>query len=356
MASIPKTIRAAQWDPTQQKVVVNTIPTPTPSPNQLLIKLASASLCHSDLMAIAQPDLTHPFTLGHEGAGYIAALGSDIPHKKLGFAVGDPVGFLYINGCCFECEGCAVHNMHCSRGTPVVAGFGHGGVKGDFGFFQEFAAVDWQNVVKLPAELDPRRSSAVFCAGITAFHAVDSCTLKPNQWLAVVGAGGLGQLAVQYAKAMGFKVVALDINDKALDACKSQGADVTLNTLTNSSVYVSEIKSLTDGGVHAAAVFSGSPAAYKSAPPIIRPGGVLMVVGISPKPLELSSFDLAIGSFGVRADSTGTPARMGKAVRFTAEHGIVPQIEVREGLESVAEMVGEMSRGESNRRMAVVFE
>ncbi|CEL09759.1 hypothetical protein ASPCAL12889 [Aspergillus calidoustus] len=351
-SAIPKTIKAAQWDPTQQKVVVNNIPTPSPAPHQLLIKLASASLCHSDLMAIAQTDLTNPFTLGHEGAGYVAALGADVVDR--GFHVGDPVGFLYINGCCFECEGCGVHNMHCTQGNPVVAGFGRGG--GDFGFFQEYAAVDWQNVIALPRELDPKRSSAVFCAGITAFHAVDSCTLRPNQWFAAIGAGGLGQLAVQYAKAMGYKVLALDINDKALEACKSQGADVTFNTATHSSTYASDIKPLTNGGVHAAAVFSGAPAAYKSAPGIIRPGGVLMVVGISPKPLELSSFDLAIGSYVVRADSTGTPARMGKAVRFTAEHGIVPRIEVRKGLEDVGEMVREMKMGQSNKRMAVVFD
>jgi propanol-preferring alcohol dehydrogenase len=81
-----------------------------------------------------------------------------------------------------------------------------------------------------------------------------------------------------------------------------------------------------------------------------------MVVGISPKPLELSTFDLAIGSFVVRADSTGTPERMGKAVTSTAEHGIVPQIEVRKGLEDVGEMVREMQMGESNKRMAVVFD
>jgi propanol-preferring alcohol dehydrogenase len=162
-SAIPKTIKAAQWDPTQQKVVVNNIPTPSPAPHQLLIKLASASLCHSDLMAIAQTDLTNPFTLGHEGAGYVAALGADVVDR--GFHVGDPVGFLYINGCCFECEGCGVHNMHCTQGNPVVAGFGRGG--GDFGFFQEYAAVDWQNVIALPRELDPKRSSAVFCAGIT---------------------------------------------------------------------------------------------------------------------------------------------------------------------------------------------
>lgn len=152
-------MKAAQWDPRQQKAVVRTIPIPEPAPNQILVKMASASLCHSDIMAISRPDLVEPFTIGHEGAGFVSRLGVDCADK--GFKEGDPVGFLYINGCCFECDGCMVHNMHCSSGKPVVAGFG------EFGFFQEYAPVDWQNVIRLPPQLDPKCSSAIFCAGIT---------------------------------------------------------------------------------------------------------------------------------------------------------------------------------------------
>lgn len=129
------------------------------------MKLASASLCHSDLLAIGRPDLTEPFTIGHEGAGYVYKIGTECQDK--GFKEGDPVGFLYINGCCFECEGCMHHNNQCSNGTPVIAGFA------EFGFFQEYAQLDWQNVIKLPPPLLPENSSAIFCAGITcklSFH------------------------------------------------------------------------------------------------------------------------------------------------------------------------------------------
>ncbi|KAL4919147.1 chaperonin 10-like protein [Aspergillus aurantiobrunneus] len=341
-------MKAAQWDPKQQKAVVNEIPIPEPAPNQILVKMASASLCHSDILAISQPDLTEPFTIGHEGAGYVARLGADCTDK--GFQEGNPVGFLYINGCCFECEGCLVHNMLCSQGKPTVAGFG------SFGFFQEYAAVDWQNAIHLPPQLPPARSSAVFCAGITAFHAVDSCSLQPGQWFAAIGAGGLGQLATQYAKAMGYRVIAIDINDRALEACKEQGADMTINSLSRAEDYASEVKKITNGGVHAAAVFSGAAAAYKSAPSIIRPGGVFMVIGISPVPLEVSTFDLAIGKYAIKSDSTGTPQRMGKAVDFTAKHGITPEIDIRSGLGDMDEMIREMRTGKSSKRMAVVFE
>ncbi|KAL4747792.1 hypothetical protein BDW72DRAFT_206215 [Aspergillus terricola var. indicus] len=350
MTCTERTMNAAQWDPKQQKVVVNRIPIPRPGPNQILVKLASASLCHSDILAINQPNMAEPFTLGHEGAGYVAELGTDCTDKE--FQEGDPVGFLYINGCCFACDGCMVHNNHCTQGSPVVSGFG--GVR-DFGFFQEYAAVDWQNVIHLPSRLDPKRSSAIFCAGITAFHAVDSCNLKAGQWFAAIGAGGLGQLAAQYAKAMGYRVIAIDINDGALQTCKSQGADVIINSLSRPD-YANEVKKLTNGGVHATAVFSGAAAAYRSAPSIIRPGGVLMVIGISSSPLELSTFDLAIGTYVVKSESTSIPQRMGKAVEFTARHGITPAIEVRSGLEDVDEMVRDMQAGKSSRRMAIVFD
>ncbi|KAL4908686.1 hypothetical protein BDW74DRAFT_175368 [Aspergillus multicolor] len=345
-----QTMKAAQWDPQQHKVVVNQIPIPEPAPHQILVKIASASLCHSDILAINQPNMPEPFTLGHEGAGYVAKLGADCTDK--GFQEGTPVGFLYINGCCFGCEGCMIHNNHCTNGKPVVSGFG--GVP-DFGCFQEYAAVDWQNVIQLPSQLDPKRSSAIFCAGITSFHAVDSCNLKPGQWFAAIGAGGLGQLAVQYAKAMGFQVIAIDIHDGALETCKQQGADIIFNSLSQPD-YAAQIKKITNGGVHATAVFSGAAAAYRSAPSIIRLGGVLMVIGISSAPLELSTFDLAIGTYVVKSESTSIPQRMGKAVGFTAQHGITPEIEVRSGLEDVDEMIREMQAGKSSKRMAVVFD
>lgn len=156
---------------------------------------------------------------------------------------------------------------------------------------------------------------------------------------------------------MGFKVIALDINDKALQVCQEQGADVTVNSLSRANEYVGEVKNLTAGGVHAAAVFSAATVAYKGAPTLIRPGGVLMVVGIPPDSLQVSAMDLVIGNYRLKAESTSIPQRMQKAVDFTAKHQILPQVEVlKEGLEGVNRMIREMEAGHSSKRMAVVFE
>ena len=188
-----------------------------------------------------------------------------------------------------------------------------------------------------------------------AFHAVDSCNLKEGQWLAVIGAGGLGQLATQYGKAMGYKVLAIDINDATLDVCKSQGADQVYNSKSNAN-YVDEIKKLTNGGVHAAAVFSNASAAYASAPSVLRVNGTMMIVGIPHQPIQVSTLDMTLGRYKIRSESTSIPQRMGKAIEFTAKHGIQPEVEIREkGLEDLDNMVHEMMEGRSTKRMAVVF-
>ena len=188
-----------------------------------------------------------------------------------------------------------------------------------------------------------------------AFHAVDSCELKPGQWLGVIGAGGLGQLATQYAKAMGAKVLAIDVNDRTLENTKAQGADAIFNSRSNQS-YINEIKKLTNGGVHAAAVFSNAKQAYASAPSIIRTGGTMMVVGIAHDPLQVSAMDLALQKYKIKSESTSIPQRMPKAIEFTAKHNISPEVDLRKGLESLAGMVEEMKSGKATKRMAIVFD
>jgi propanol-preferring alcohol dehydrogenase len=323
---------------------VNTIPIPTPGPNQFLVKIASASLCASDLHSIDDPTHTKPVTLGHEGAGYISAIHPSA--EGHGFKVGDAIGFLYIVGCCFECAGCQVHNLHCETGRQLLQGFSTDG------FFAEYAVVDWQNAVILPPSLDPSIASPIFCAGITSFHSVDSAELKPGDWFGVVGCGGLGQLATQYAKAMGARVVGVDVNDAVLDACKAQGAEVVFNSRTDPD-WAAKIKKLTGGGVATCAVYSNAQVAYATAPSIIRLGGVLMVIGIAHQPLQVSATDLATGVYRIKAESTSIPQRMGRAIEFTAKHHIVPEVQTFGKLEDLAEMVDIMRSGKMTKRMVV---
>lgn len=152
-------MQAGQWDPKQQRIVVNVLPIPEAGPGQFLVKITAASLCHSDIMAIETSDREEPITLGHEGVGVIEKI--DPAAANRGFNVGDTIGFLYIIGACFDCEGCQHHNLLCESGKQLLQGFTTAG------FFAEYAVVDWQNAIILPKNLDVKTSSPLFCAGIT---------------------------------------------------------------------------------------------------------------------------------------------------------------------------------------------
>ncbi|KAF2008026.1 alcohol dehydrogenase [Amniculicola lignicola CBS 123094] len=342
-------MKAAQWDPTKKRVVVNDVPKPSPGPGQFLIRLASASLCHSDLMSMGM-EHTKPITIGHEGAGYVEEVHPTASDK--GFKAGDAVGFTYIVNFCNDCEGCAIHNNHCLVKQSRVHGFDEPGL------FAEYAAVDAHSCILLPENLPAETSAPLFCGGITAFHCVDSCELQKGQWLAIIGCGGLGQLATQYAKAMGFKVICVDINDDILASVKSQGADAVFNSRTNKN-YVEEARKFMNRGPNkgadAVAVFSAADAAYRSAPPLVKLGGIIMVVGLPANGVTFDALDIARGTYRVKGDSTGVPSRIKKAIEFTAKHNILPEVEIHKSLEDVNGMVERMKKGELTRRQLVQF-
>lgn len=171
---------------------------------------------------------------------------------------------------------------------------------------------------------------------------------------------------------MGIKTIGLDINENQLDMAKKVGADVVFNSMKNKD-YLEEIKKLTGGkGCHAAAVYSASNAAYAGAPDVLRTGGLLMVIGIAPKGLDfINTFDLTTGRYRVKADSTGIPQRMKKAVDFTGKHryvaprpvcayvtdtlcSIQPEVEFRK-IDDLPQMVADMEAGKAEKRQVVVF-
>lgn len=170
---------------------------------------------------------------------------------------------------------------------------------------------------------------------------------------------------------MGIKTIGLDINDNQLDVAKKVGAEAVFNSMKNKD-YLEEIKKLTGGkGCHAAAVYSASNAAYAGAPDVLRTGGLLMVIGIAPKGLDfINTFDLTTGRYRIKADSTGIPQRMKKAVDFTGKHryvtsfdlwkrfltfrSIQPEVEFRK-IDDLPQMVADMEAGKAEKRQVVVF-
>ncbi|KAL4876848.1 chaperonin 10-like protein [Aspergillus karnatakaensis] len=342
------TMRAAQYNTTTNKVEVNEVPIPEPKDNEILIKNVCASLCHSDLMLFwghtAEKPPMEKVTIGHENTGIVVSIGS----KVSGFKVGDKVGCLGCSYACYECEGCLVHNLFCEQGTGRMHGFSTDG------HFAEYSLSDARNAMVLPDDIDMVGTAPLFCAGITAYHAVKQCNLAQGQWLAVIGCGGLGHLAIQYAKAMGLKVIGIDISDAQLQSAVELGADATYNSGSDGS-YAERIKELTGGGAHAAAVFSASNAAYASAPDVLRVNGLLMVVGIPKSNLSVNALDILLGKYRIEGVSSGTPQRMKEPIEFSHRHGIKPHLTTFDSLDDIHTIIELMESGKTAGRLGIVF-
>ncbi|KAF2395790.1 GroES-like protein [Trichodelitschia bisporula] len=348
--SLPTTMRAQQWDPRDQKVHLNSIPVPTPGPKHLLVKIACASLCHSDLMTMEPNDVgmdlsATPTTIGHEAAGTVVGLGSEVSD----FKVGDKVGFLPAFECCFECGPCReVTNLWCEKGTKMQ------GFSAD-GYFAEYAIVEARGAMVLPQGMDPVEAAPLFCAGVTAYHGVTDCGLKEGQWMAVIGCGGLGHLGIQYAKARGLKVIGIDLSDDQLEEAKACGADHVFNPSKNKD-YAAEVLKLTGGGVAAAVNFTASARSYEDAPAILRPGkSILMVVGIPQAKLSFSAMDIAMRKFDIRGSNNGMSYNMREAIEFSAEHGVKAHLTLYP-LEKLPEMIEIMHQGRTRGRLGVKFD
>ncbi|KAF2098486.1 GroES-like protein [Rhizodiscina lignyota] len=346
-----KTQKAQQYDARDNKLHLNEIPIPEPKPHEILVKVVCASLCHSDVMHFEPNDQglilgQNPVTIGHEATGRVVQPGSNVK----GFKEGDEVGFICPVECCFECKPCKeVHNAWCVTGKTMMQGFSRDG------FFQEYVCVDARNTMVLPKGMDVASAAPLFCAGVTSYHGVEDCELEPGQWIAIVGTGGLGHLGVQYAKAMGLKVIGIDIVDQQLEEAKNQGADYVFNSMTDKD-YIKKITEITGGGVDAAANFTASKKAYDDMPALVKPGqGLIMVVGIPQQPIQFNALDIALGRYRVKGSNNGTCYNMAPCIEFSAKHKIAPHITYYK-LEELPKMIELMHEGKAQGRMGVKFD
>lgn len=258
------------------------------------VRVKAASLCHSDL-TIMSGKLSFkdifPVIPGHEAVSVVDKLGPEAA-ASYGFREGDLVGATLWHNMCMTCVNCKdVGGEYCSKKELV-------GVTRP-GYFAEFTLVDAANAVviargdsgdtgKIPS---PTVLSPLFCAGVTVWDALERAHLHPGETVAIIGAGGLGELAIRYAQALGGYTLALDVRDEQLQACKDNGgADETINTGTLSPEAVcDEIRRVNKGrAVDVAIVTASAVAAYQTAVDILRPEGRLVVVGMPTEPFPLS--------------------------------------------------------------------
>ena len=200
---------------------IESVSVPRPGPGQVLVRVAASGVCHTDLHAAdgdwpVKPKL--PFIPGHEGVGYVAAACPGVRHLK----EGDRVGIPWLHSACGSCE-------YCFTGWETLCEQQQNTGYSVDGGFAEYVLADAGYVGRIPDGLDFLSAAPILCAGVTTYKGLKETDTKPGEWVVIVGVGGLGHVAVQYAKAMGRHVAAVDVSDEKLELARSLGAEVTVN-------------------------------------------------------------------------------------------------------------------------------
>lgn len=299
-------------------LVVRELDIPQPAAGQILVKTEACGVCHTDLHA-ARGDWpvkpTLPFIPGHEGIGRVVALGAGVTAVK----EGDRVGVPWLYSACGHCEYCL------SAWETVCAKAQFGGYTRNGGF-AEYIVADPSYVARIPADLAARDAAPLICAGITTYKGIKVTEARPGEWIAISGIGGLGHLGIQYAKAMGLHVCAVDIDEGKLAHATRLGADVVVNA--KSADPVEAVKKATGGGAHGVLITAPSLGAFRQGVGMTRKRGTCVLVGIPPGEFPVPLFEVVANCVTVRGSFVGTRADMAEALAFAADGKVKADIEL----------------------------
>ncbi|HFI0099968.1 TPA: alcohol dehydrogenase AdhP [Streptococcus suis] len=311
---------------------------------EALVQIEYCGVCHTDLH-VANGDFgkVPGRVLGHEGIGIVTEIAPDVTSLK----VGDRVSVAWFFQGCGTCEYCTTGRETLCR-TVKNAGYSVDGGMAE----QCIVTADY--AVKVPEGLDPAQASSITCAGVTCYKAIKEAHLEPGQWIAIYGAGGLGNLAVQYAKKVfNAHVIAVDINNDKLELAKEVGADVTINGLEVEDVP-GYIKEITGGGVHSTVVTAVSKVAFNQAIDSVRAGGYVVAVGLPSEYMDLSIVKTVLDGIKVVGSLVGTRKDLEEAFHFGAMGLVVPVVQKRP-VEDAEAVFNEMVAGTIQGRMVLDF-
>jgi len=275
---------------------IEDVPIPVPADGQVLVRIEASGLCHTDIHAArgewpVKP--TPPFVPGHEGVGTIEALG---PGNVHGLAVGMRVALPWLGYACGTCR-------HCNSGWETLCESQINTGYGMDGSFAEYAVGYSRHVVAVPADIDPMDAAPLTCAGVTTYKAVKVSGARSSGLVAVFGAGGLGHLAIQYARITGAAVVAVDINEERLRTARELGAEHVINPREQDPAAA--IRAL--GGADQAISTAVNPIAFEQALGSLARGGTLVCVGLpAANDMQIPIFETVLGGLTVRGSIVGT--------------------------------------------------
>ncbi|BBI52886.1 zinc-dependent alcohol dehydrogenase [Vreelandella olivaria] len=307
----------------------------------MLMKVAASGVCHTDLHA-AHGDWpvkpSPPFIPGHEGVGHIVAVGEGVSHVK----EGDRIGVPWLYSACGYCE-------HCLGGWETLCESQQNTGYSVNGGFADYTLADAGYVGRLPDAVDFIEIAPVLCAGVTVYKGLKMTDTRPGQWVVISGIGGLGHMAVQYAKAMGLNVAAVDIDDGKLALAERLGATVTVNAMkTDPAAYLKK----TIGGAHGALVTAVSPKAFDQAQNMLRRGGTLVLNGLPPGDFPLPIFSTVLNGITIRGSIVGTRSDLQEALDFAAE-GKVKATVATDTLDNINDVFQRMIDGKIEGRIVL---
>ncbi|KAK5704109.1 hypothetical protein LTR97_003122 [Elasticomyces elasticus] len=315
-----------------QKIPVDT----QPGPGQILVKINWTGLCASDKSLLhdewaafgVSMKLNAKGIAGHEGAGEVVAVHPDVESL---WKVGDRAGVKWVVSICRECEFCTNGSDELQCPKQLNSGFTAAGT------FQEYCLTDGRYATRLPDGVSDEEAGPIMCGGVTAYTACKRSAVKPGQWIVMIGAGGgLGHFGVQYAKAMGMRVIAIDGGEQKGKLCKDLGAEQFIDFAETKDI-AAKVTEITTYGAHGAIVFAASPGGYQMAPALLRPGGTMVCVGLPADPTVVAGAPpimLAMKRLNIVGSVTGISKDVEEALDFTAR-GLVHPILTKGSLSDV---------------------
>jgi alcohol dehydrogenase, propanol-preferring len=311
-----------------------------PGPGKVRIRIEACGVCHSDAATVEGLfPIDWPRVPGHEVIGRIDALGSGVQR----WAVGQRVGVGFLGGACGYCDFCRGGDLVNCRNQEYT------GIHHDGGY-AEMMIAKASGLVSVPDDLSSVDAAPLLCAGLTTFGALRNAPAKAGDLVAVVGIGGLGHLAVQYARHMGFEVAAIARGRDTAELAKKLGAHHYIDSVATDPAQALQalggakvILVTASGGNTAAASFKG-----------LRPGGVSIVLGVGSEPIAVSDTDLIFGGRELAGSLTGDPATGDTTLRFSALSGVSAMIE-KVPLEEAVNAYKRMMAGKARFRIVLTM-
>lgn len=326
-----------------QPLYIEDAPIPVPGPGQVLVKIEACGVCHTDLHAAGgewpvKPN--PPFIPGHEGVGYVAEVGPGVKHVRSG----DRVGVPWLHSACGHCP-------HCLGGWETLCESQQNTGYSVNGGFAEYALAEADYVGHLPDNVGFVDIAPILCAGVTVYKGLKVTDTKPGDWVVISGIGGLGHLAVQYARAMALNVAAVDVDDTKLALARRLGAAVTVNARAGdpAAAIRREI-----GGAHGVLVTAVSSQAFSQALGMVRRGGTVSLNGLPPGDFPLPIFDMVLNGITVRGSIVGTRLDLLESLQFAAE-GKVKATVSTDRLDNINDVFERMRRGAIDGRVVLDF-